>query len=160
MMTDISTTPALHVRQATVADLDDLVPLFNDFRVFHGKEPDLEGARQFLRDRFDHRESVVFIAQVDGAPAGFAQLYPSFSSTAMARVFILNDLYVHERARRLGVASRLLDQVERFAATSGAVRVSLNVVRANTRAQALYAARGWQQDQEFFTYHRYDLPAG
>ena len=152
-------TGTLQVRQATDADLDDLVPLFNDFRVYHGKEPDLGGARQFLLERFNHGESVVFIAHLDGVPSGFAQLYPSFSSTAMARVFILNDLYVSDAARRQGVAARLLEAVEAFAWTFGAVRVSLNVVRTNTRAQALYAARGWQQDHEFFMYHRHRLPA-
>ena len=150
---------ALRIRQAAVADLDDLVPLFNEFRVFHGKEPDLAGARQFLLERFNHGESVVFMAHVAGVAAGFAQLYPSHSSTAMARVFILNDLYVRDRARRLGVASRLLEVVEDFAWTFGAVRVSLNVTRDNTRGQALYEARGWQKDHEFFMYHRHNNAA-
>ncbi len=152
------TTP--HVRQAVLDDLDDLAPMFNEFRIFQGKGPDPAGARQFLLDRFNHAESVLFIAHADGAPAGFAQLYPSFSSTAMARVFILNDLYVRDNGRRRGVATGLLAAVEAFAWASGAVRVTLNVARTNTSGQALYAARGWQQDQEFFMYHRFGLSAG
>lgn len=147
------TTP--QIRQAVLSDLDDLALLFNEFREFQGKERNLAGARQFLLDRFNHSESVVFIAHADGVPAGFAQLYPSFSSTALARVFILNDLYVRDAGRRNGVASRLLTAIEEYAWTFGAVRVSLNVARTNTRGQALYEACGWQQDQEHFMYHRF-----
>jgi len=88
-------------------------------------------------------------------PAGFAQLYPSFSSTALARVFILNDLYVRDAGRRQGVASSLLTAIEEYAWKFGAVRVTLNVARPNTRGQSLYEARGWQQDQEHFMYHRF-----
>lgn len=161
MMTANAATPMTtpHVRQAVLDDLDDLALMFNAFRVFQGKGPDLAGARQFLLDRFNHAESVLFIAHVDGAPAGFAQLYPSFSSTAMARVFILNDLFVRDNGRRQGVATRLLAAVEAFAWAFGAVRVTLNVVRTNTSGQALYEARGWQQDQEFHMYHRFGPPA-
>ena len=157
-MTDDSptSTDTLHVRQASLADLEALVPLLNAHREFHGKPADFEGARQFLRERFERAESVVFIAWLGSVPAGFAQLYPSFSSTAMAPVFILNDLYVRGTARRHGVASALLQAVEAFAWKAGAVRLSLNVLRTNVRGQALYAARGWQQDEEFFAYHRYN----
>ena len=150
----------LQVRQAVLSDLDNLALLFNEFREFQGKELDLAGARQFLLDRFNHSESVVFIAHADGVPAGFAQLYPSFSSTALARVFILNDLYVRDTGRRQGVASSLLTAIEEYAWTFGAVRVTLNVARTNTRGQALYEARGWQQDREHFMYHRFGPSPG
>jgi len=145
----------LHDRQAVLSDLDDLALLFNDFREFQGKTGDLAGARQFLLDRFSHGESVVFVAHADGVPVGFAQLYPSFSFTALARVFILNDLYVRDAGRRQGVASGLLTAIEDYAWAFGAVRVTLNVARTNTRGQALYEARGWQQDQEHYMYHHF-----
>ena len=89
---------------------------------------------------------------------GFAQLYPSWSSTALARVFVLNDLFVHPRGRRTGVASGLLAAAERYAWSQGAVRVSLNVAQGNAPGQALYGARGWTRDDRFHAYHR--LPEG
>ena len=73
----------------------------------------------------------------------------------MARVFILNDLFVHASGRRKGVASKLLDAVEHYAWSLGAVRVTLNVARDNRPGQALYAARGWSQDAQFHMFHRY-----
>ena len=84
-----------------------------------------------------------------------AQLYPSYSSTSLARVFILNDLFVHDRARRKGVASKLLAALEGYAWSHGAARVTLNVAKDNQRGQALYEGRGWSRDAQFFMYHRY-----
>jgi GNAT superfamily N-acetyltransferase len=147
----------LRVRQAVLSDLDDLAALFDPYRVFQGRPSDRDAARAFLRERFDHGESVVFMA-FDGARAiGFAQLYPSFSSVAMQRVFILNDLFVHADGRRRGVASALLAAVERHAGSLGAVRVTLNVARDNLPGQALYAAQGWTLDTQFDMFHRYPV---
>jgi ribosomal protein S18 acetylase RimI-like enzyme len=145
----------LTVRQAVFADLADLAPLFDRYRQFQGQPGDVAAARAFLQARFDHGESVVFIAHAGSLPVGFAQLYPSFSSTALARVFILNDLFVDEAGRRQGVAARLLGAVEAYAWAHGACRVSLNVAHDNTAGQALYAARGWRQDEHFFMFHRF-----
>ncbi len=148
--------PTLTVRQAVFADLDALAELFDRYRLSQGQQSALPAARAFLKARFDHGESVVFLAHdASSAPLGFAQLYPSYSSTAMARVFILNDLYVHERGRRRGVASALLSAVEAYAASHGAVRVTLNVDQGNLPGQQLYEARGWRRDAQFFMYHRF-----
>jgi GNAT superfamily N-acetyltransferase len=148
-MSDVS------VRQAVLSDLDPLASLFDEYRQFQGRATDLPGARDFLRARFDHGESIVFIAHCSGQPVGFAQLYPSFSSVSLKRVIILNDLFVTESGRRKGVAVRLLAATETCAWSLDAVRVTLNVARSNTAAQALYEAHGWKQDQLFFMYHRH-----
>lgn len=146
---------ALTVRQAVPADLDAVSALFDQYRQFQGRPADLPACRAFLHARFEHGQSVVFLGEVQGQAAGFAQLYPSFSSTALARVFILNDLFVVPAARRTGLASALLDAVERHAQAFGACRLSLNVARDNLPAQQLYQARGWVQDGEYFMFHRF-----
>ncbi len=146
----------IRVRQAVIADLDPLARLFDDYRQFQGKASDLPAAQAFLCARFDHGESVVFMAHEGSTPVGFAQLYPSFSSTALTRVFILNDLFVADAGRRKGVASLLLAAVEAYAFALGACRLSLNVARNNPTAQALYEARGWSRDAEHHMYHRFN----
>ena len=143
------------VRQAVLADLDALAVLFDGYRRFQGQPGDLEAAREFLRARFDHGESIVFVALDGERPVGLAQLYPSFSSVTLSRVFLLNDLYVDASCRRRGVASRLLAALEAHAAALEASRVTLFVARANATAQALYKARGWTEDAQFFVFHRH-----
>jgi GNAT superfamily N-acetyltransferase len=148
----------ISIRQAVFSDLGELAALFDLYRVFQGKESNIAAARSFLQARFDHGESVVFIAHEGSTPLGFAQLYPSYSSTALARVFILNDLFVHENGRRKGVASKLLAALEGYAWAHGAARVTLNVTMENLPGQQLYEAQGWSKDAQFFMYHRY--PSG
>ena len=143
------------VRHAVFSDLEALSQLFNQYRVFQGNARDPLAAAAFLQARFDHSESVVFLALEGHIPVGFAQLYPSYSSTALARVFILNDLFVHESGRRKGVGSQLLSAVESYAWSHGAARVTLNVAIENTSGQALYEAQGWSRDAQFFVYHRF-----
>ena len=143
------------VRQAVAADIEALAVLFDQYRQFQGQAGDLAAARLFLAERFDHGESIVFIATAENTAVGFAQLYPSYSSTSLSRVFILNDLFVLEAVRGRRVASQLLSAVESYAWSFGASRVTLNVARANVSAQQVYKARGWKQDDQFFMFHRF-----
>ncbi|MCE9658398.1 MAG: GNAT family N-acetyltransferase [Burkholderiales bacterium] len=145
--------PAVSVRQAVLSDLEVLTPLFDGYRQFYGRAPDLRAAESFLRARFSHGESVVFVACAENVPVGFTQLYPSFSSVSLARTFILNDLFVVASQRRTGVASELLRAAVGYARALGAVRVTLNTDVQNAAAQATYEARGWTRDREFFVYH-------
>lgn len=144
---------SLTIRQAVLADLATLAPLFDGYRQFYGRDSDLGAAQDFLRARFEHGQSVLFLALDGDTPLGFAQLYPSFSSVSMARVFVLNDLYVAPAARQMGVATGLLQAAADFARQLGAVRLSLSTAVTNTSAQALYARSGWKRDEQFLVYH-------
>lgn len=141
------------VRQAALSDLEALSPLLDGYRQFYGRASDLSAATAFLLERFNHGESVLFIAHEDNQAVGFAQLYPSFSSVSLARIFVLNDLFVYECARRKGVASKLMDAAVDYARSLGAVRVSLSTATTNETAQRLYQSAGWKRDEQFFVYH-------
>ena len=144
---------AHRVRQATLLDLEQLAPLFDRYRQFYGRASDVAAVREFLLARFTGKESTLLIAHEDERPVGFTQLYPSFSSVSLARIFILNDLFVSEQARRNGVASALMSAAVKFASTLGAVRLSLSTAITNDAAQALYHSAGWKRDDQFFVYH-------
>jgi GNAT superfamily N-acetyltransferase len=140
------------VRQATVADLDLLVPLFDQYRQFYRRTPDPEGGRRFLRERFAHHQSVIFLAFDRETAFGFTQLYPSFSSGAMARIFILNDLFVAPEARGQGVGAALLDAAAAYGRSVGAIHLVLSTELTNTAAQRLYEKNGWTRDTIFCAY--------
>ncbi len=120
------------VRQATILDLDLLVPLFDAYRQFYSRQSDLSVARQFLLDRLQHNQSIVFLA---------------------ARIFILNDLFVCPEARRTGVGSSLLSAAARFGRSAGAVRLTLSTEVTNHAAQALYETEGWTRQADFYVYN-------
>jgi len=147
-------TQNIFVRRASLADVDLIVPLFDAYRQFYEQTPDLALARQFLRERLERDQSVIFLAQrPDGSAIGFTQLYPSFSSASAQRIFILNDLFVDPGARHGGVGKRLLDAAADFGRSAGAIRLTLSTAHANTAAQALYESQGWRRDEVFRSYH-------
>lgn len=149
------TVGGITTRQAVYADLNAVASLFDRYRSFYKHASDEAGARRFLAERFDHGESVIFVAERGASMLGFTQLYPSYSSTAMARVYILNDLYIDAAARRLGVGRMLLDAAETYARAHSAVRLQLNTDVGNTTAQALYEASGWVRDSHYLSFYRH-----
>lgn len=152
-----STINGITVRQAVLADLDGLVPLLDQYRQFYKRASDLSAARAFLLERFNHGESVLFIAHEGSVALGFAQLYPSFSSVSLARVFVFNDLFVAEAGRRKGIAKRLIEASADYAKSLGAIAMSLSTAKNNDDAQALYRATGWAREE---TYIEYNLMLG
>jgi ribosomal protein S18 acetylase RimI-like enzyme len=146
----------LNVRRAHSSDLEALARLFDDYRQFYGCSSDVPAARKYLLERFTNEESVLFIALEGERSVGFAQLYPSFSSLSLARIFILNDLYVSPEGRRKGVGTQLLHAVDQYAKERGAVRLTLSTAATNLPAQALYRSEGWKKDEQFVVYW-YDL---
>lgn len=144
--------PHIHILHASEEQLDDVAVMFDRYRVFYGRESDLNAARSFLVQRMTDQDSVVFIAYVDSQPAGFAQLYPSYSSVSLARTWILNDLFVNEDFRRKGVAQSLLDRSVQHAKESQSAFVSLVTGVENHSAQSLYESAHWLKDEEYIRY--------
>ena len=134
------------IRRANESDIEAVAPLFDAYRQFYGQPPDLQRARDWLRERLQRNESVVLVAERHAEAVGFTQLYPMFSSVRTARTWILNDLFVAERARRGGAARALLDAAAGFARDAGAAGIALETTRENLAAQALYASAGWQRE--------------
>ncbi len=141
------------VRQAGLADVDTLAPLFDRYRQFYGNPSDLAGAQAFLQARLGNAESVAFIAYVGDTAAGFTQLYPSFSSGAMGRIYVLNDLFVEEQCRKQGVGNQLITAATGFGRAQGAVRLTLSTAVTNSTARSVYAGAGWTRDDRFYVYN-------
>jgi hypothetical protein len=144
-------TDELTIDRASAEDVELLAPLFDAYRQFYRQPPDLDGCRRFLLERLERGESVVYLARQGGRAVGFVQLYPTFSSMSVRRLWVLNDLYVLPEVRRLGVGARLLERSKQLARDSGAAGVTLETAVDNP-AQKLYEARGWKLDREFLHY--------
>lgn len=149
----------VRIRRANLKDIWKLAGLFDLYRQFYHKESDVLGAEQFLSERMQKGESVVFVAEMSGgALCGFVQLYPSFTSLGMARSWILNDLYVVEDARRLGVARLLMSAAHELANSTGAHTINLETQMTNTEAQSLYQSLGYEVESEFLLYSKVVRP--
>lgn len=142
----------MKIIQATLEDLDTLTELFNLYRLFQKQESDEIGAKNYLQERLENKEATIFIASIDDQSAGFALLYPSFTSVGMQRSWILNDLYVKESFRNQGVAHELLHEVIEFAKSTNANGVALETCDDNYVAQRLYEKVGFKKEENLFYY--------
>lgn len=145
----------MRIVQATLEHLDLLTPLFVKYREFYGELPFPESSKKFLEKRLSRKESVIYLAFSDDDDTrlmGFCQLYPSFSSLSLKRVWILNDIYVAEDARRQLVADRLLQTAKKMARETNAVRMRVSSSVDNEVAHKVYESIGFREDTEFKNY--------
>lgn len=143
---------SVNIHKATMKDLEGITTLFNNYRMFYKQESNIEGAKAFVQDRIAQNESVIFVAVQNGEYVGFTQLYPSFSSVSMNRLWILNDLFVQESNRGTGVGKSLLEAAKQFASENGAKGLNLQTETNNISAQRLYAKNGYIRDNQHFHY--------
>ncbi|MGE8500280.1 MAG: N-acetyltransferase family protein [Pseudomonas sp.] len=144
----------MRIVQATLEHLDLLTPLFVRYREFYGELPFPDSSRKFLETRLKRKESVIYLALADDEDKllGFCQLYPSFSSLSLKRVWILNDIYVAEDARRQLVADHLLQTAKKMARETNAVRMRVATSRDNEVAHKVYESIGFVEDSQFKNY--------
>lgn len=140
------------VRRATLEDLNQLAVLFDEYRQFYGASSNLKQSYNFLKQRFENKESVIFIHVKDDVFTGFVLLYLGFSSVACSNYYILDDVYVTPIYRRQGSARQLIDTAILFARHESALRISLETQKTNVESQRLYESMGFIQDA-FLTYH-------
>ncbi|MDH3697475.1 MAG: GNAT family N-acetyltransferase [Flavobacteriaceae bacterium] len=137
--------------KGTLEHLDDLSSLFDAYRIFYEQSSDLKGARDFLKNRIENEESILFMAYLDNKAIGFTQLFPSFSSVSMKPLLILNDLYVDKNFRQKGIGEALLIHAQEYCRQLNYKGLALETATDNP-ARQLYEKLGWEKDTHCFHY--------
>ena len=135
----------LTVRLASPADADALIRLNTAFNGVEDVSPD--AVRQSLQDS----PEIVVIADLDGTAAGFccAQVHHSFCYPAP--VAEVTEMYVDEKYRRMGCASRMLEFLEeQLIRAYGADEIHLLTGRYNIAAQSAYINAGFRIKNEVY----------
>ncbi len=142
----------MKIIQSTSKNLEQLLPLFEGYRTFYKQERNTEAARSFLKNRFQLKDSVIFLAfDSSNKAVGFTQLYPSFSSVSMQRTYILNDLFVSSEVREKVFGEALLNHAKLFAIENNSKGLTLETEIDNP-AQKLYERLGWKKDLDVLHY--------
>ena len=142
-------------REARAGDVAAIAVLFDLYRQFYEQAPDLPLAQAFIQERLSKQESVILVAESDGAGlVGFCQLYPTFCSVEAKPIYALYDLFVHPSSRQSGAGKLLMQAAEAKAAADCKVRMDLSTAKTNKAAQSLYESLGWVRDDVFYTYNR------
>jgi GNAT superfamily N-acetyltransferase len=94
----------------------------------------------------------VLIADVDGAPAGFALFFHNFSTFLGQAGIFLEDLYVRPEFRARGVGRALLAHLAALARERGCGRLEWSVLDWNTDAIGFYRRIGATAMDDWTTY--------
>jgi GNAT superfamily N-acetyltransferase len=131
-------------------DLGELLPLMRAYCDFYEVHPGDAGLEELSRALMADpgREGLQLLARDGGGAAvGFATLYWSWSTARAARLGIMNDLFVAERARGGGFADRLILECAEQCRLRGARALEWETALDNTRAQAVYDRLGGARER-------------
>jgi ribosomal protein S18 acetylase RimI-like enzyme len=149
----------MRIKRINLAEYQIVTGLFDQYRVFYKQAPDVELANQFIRERLENNESIIFVAFADDfgteKAVGFTQLYPLISSMRAKNNWLLNDLYVEAGYRNQGIGEALIKTAMEFAKSENAEFVKLETAFDNFSAQRLYEAIGFKKQEltnDFFVY--------
>ena len=132
------------IRPATPADVAVILSWIRELAAFE-REPDAVHATEPLLAEAlfgAHPAAEAVLAELDGAPAGFALFFHNFSTWTGRRGLYLEDLYVTPAARRHGVGTALLRHLAGVALDRGCARFEWSVLDWNADAITLYRAIG------------------
>ena len=142
----------MRIISASLEHLDQLAPMFIHYRELYGAMPQAEASKEYLAERLTKQEAIILLAFEEDTLLGFCLVYPSFSSVFLRPIWILNDLYVAEKARRKQVAHQLLKATADQARANNAVRLRVSIRASNEIAQRLYESANFSEDPHFRNY--------
>jgi GNAT superfamily N-acetyltransferase len=134
----------MNIREVKTSDLDQLSILFNSYRIFYGKESNIDISKKFLESRISNKDSKMFICEVNNILTGFVQLYPLFSSVRVSRYWLLNDLFIDSEFRGKGYSKLLIDRAKELVLESGACGMMLETEKSNKIGNSLYPKTGFK----------------
>jgi GNAT superfamily N-acetyltransferase len=137
----MAASDGLIVRELALADRDGWLALWRRYLDFYGASVPEDVTELTWGRLHDPGESMFcLVAEQDGEIAGFAICVLHRSSWARAHYCYLEDLYVGEDVRGLGVGRALIEAVYAQADALGAERVYWVTQETNATARVLYDA--------------------
>jgi GNAT superfamily N-acetyltransferase len=143
-MTDSIALPSIDLRPATHADVPHILAFIRELGEYEKLAHEVVADEAALAAQlFGQRPAAeVIIAEVEGAPAGFALFFHNFSTFLGQRGLYLEDLFVRPQVRGLGLGRRLMVHLARLAVERGCGRFEWSVLDWNAPAIAFYRELG------------------
>lgn len=150
--------PESTIRPCRPEDAETLVALVRELAAFENLEEFAKATPESFRTHlFGPRPSAeAFLAEVGGAPAGFALVFQTFSTFRGAPVLYLEDIFVRPEYRGHGIGKALLATAARIALERGCERLDWVVLDWNQRAIDFYRGLG-ARPLDDWTVYRLDL---
>lgn len=144
---------AVSIRSGESGDVDAVLSLMRRLAEHEGLAHFFELTSDVLHQAcFGHSPRIeLIVAESDGEIVGYATCMFQFSPWAGREYLFLDDLYVRDAGRGLGIGSMLMKRVGALALERG-VDVRWHVERENRSAQKFYRALGAQLKEKLIAY--------
>lgn len=132
------------ISSATAKDLSHLLAMIRELAEFERLTHELEVTADSLRSALfgERRVAAALLARVDGAPAGYAVYYHTFSTFVGRPGIFLEDVYVRPEFRKRGIGRALLEAVAKIGMEIGGGRFEWIALRWNENAFRFYRSLG------------------
>ncbi len=136
--------PELEIRSATEDDVPLILSLIKELAEYERLSHEVVATEESLRRWLfgERRVAEVLIGNHEGAPAGFALFFQSFSTFLAKPGIYLEDLYVKPELRGAGIGRALLVHLARIARERGCGRLEWSVLDWNEPAIGFYKRIG------------------
>jgi GNAT superfamily N-acetyltransferase len=137
--------PTIDIRPARSTDAAVLIPLVGQYwryEAIEGFDP-ARVATLLERVLSDAKLGHAWLALVDDAPAGYLLAVYVFSLEHQGLTAEIDELFVLQQYRGLGLGKRMLATAEETFRSGGCTNVSLQIGRDNVAARAFYRGRGY-----------------
>jgi ribosomal protein S18 acetylase RimI-like enzyme len=142
------------IRPAVLADVDNLVPLFDAYRSFFAGEKPV-GSKEFLTERLTKNDAVFFMSFKNKTATGFLTLYPLFSSWYATRIWFLSDLYVAPEHRNQNLGKDLVAAAQEFAKQQASPSIMVEIPHREPHLIKFYERLNFERDKNFDLYRFY-----
>ncbi len=160
---DARETGAPVIRRATEADAEAIHGLILDLAESTGLTHKVASTARDIRSHGFGPEAAfeALIADWNGAAVGLCLFFESFSSWDGRRGVYVQDLFVSEAARGLGLGRRLLAEAAALSSARGGSYLRLAVDSGNVTAQAFYERAGlrWAAEERIYQARGEDFAA-
>jgi len=141
----------LDYRIATAADLDTIMPLMRQSYAFERRRFDPDRARRAVHELLeDPRLGELWLISDRSGVIGYFCLAFGYSLEYHGRDAFLDELFVVEGCRRMGVGTATLEFIEERAKALGIGAVHLEVANQNHSAYSLYLRMGYEEHHARF----------
>ncbi|MEI8288268.1 MAG: GNAT family N-acetyltransferase [Verrucomicrobiota bacterium] len=132
------------ISSAIASDVPILLAMIRELAEFERLAHELEVTVDSLRSAlFGERPvAAALLARVNGAPAGYAVYYQTFSTFVGRPGIFLDDIYVRPEFRQRGIGRALLEAVARIGSELGGGRFEWIALRWNENALRFYRSLG------------------
>ena len=140
----MASTLEFSIRPAQPGDEHALFALVQELARFERLEHQVSGSAKQLREHLFGARPVAeaLLAEIAEKPVGFALFFTSDSTFLTRPGIYLEDLFVLESQRKLGIGKALLEAVRQVARARGAGRLEWSVLDWNENAIAFYERFG------------------